>query len=110
MVPASFAGQTKASVPVLSGLPVNPLHVLYEIEMAIAAKKGKGVLPAESGDPEIVGGDRLAGSPQFDCDIGIVLRGGFVDVEDQRVGEQTGEPSLIGSAVARQRNCVSVFA
>jgi hypothetical protein len=48
--------------------------------MAVAAEQGKRMLAAEGGDPEIVGGDRFASPLQFEGDIGIVMRGGFINV------------------------------
>jgi hypothetical protein len=64
------------------------------------------VLAAEGGDPEVVGGDGSADALEFENDLGIVMRGRFVDVQQRSKHheantEQGCEPVFI---VARWRD------
>jgi len=81
-------------------LPVDALRAWHEIEVAVAAEKWEGVLAAEGGDPEVVGGDGPALAFEFENDLGIVLRGGLVDVQDEAILEEVREPVFVGGAVA----------
>lgn len=78
--------------------------------MAIAAQERERMLAAEGGDPNIVRGNRFAHSLQFESDVGVVVSGGFTDIQYQAVTKQVREPPFVGQTVSRLRNSIAIFA
>ena len=56
------------------------------------------MLPAGGGDPEVVGGDGFADAPEFENDLGIVMRGRFLMSRTEAIVEQAREPIFVGGA------------
>ncbi len=78
--------------------------------MAVAAEEWEGVLHAEGGDPEVVGGDWLALAFEFENDLGVMLGGGLVDVDHRAVPKKTGEPVFVAGPLSRLCDAVAILA
>ena len=64
------------------------------------------MLAAEGGDPEVVGWDGFADALQFENDLGIVMRGRFVDVQHEAIiTKQSWSWPVSQFVVARRRSC-----
>src|SRR5438270_9156743 len=94
---------------VAKGLPRQPGYPPNGVEVAVAAEDRKGVLAAESGDPNIVAGDGLSNLLQFGADVSVMPSGLLIDVENSKPRQVLGQPVLVVGSVTGLRDSVSVF-
>src|SRR5713101_5820780 len=91
-------------------LPVDAAEPRDEIEMTVTAQEWKGVLTTECSDPNIVRGNRSAGSFEFTADGGIRSSRLLVHVYDSELRKVLDEPVLVALPLARLLDTISEFA
>ena len=68
------------------------------------------MLAAECGDPEIVGGNRLALALEFEADLRVVMRGRLLNVQHCAVIEQPCQPVFVARPMTGLGDAVAVLA
>ena len=81
-----------------------------KIKMLVPAYKREGMLAAERGDPQIVGGNRLAFPFQLKADGRIGVSGPIVNVEHPHRSDPLAKPALIAGPVPGLRDSKPIFA
>src|SRR5712692_4586831 len=84
-----------------SGSPIEPTQPLDQVEMSVSAQDGKGMLPAERRNPNVVGRDRGASLFELTTKLGVPDRGLFTDLEHVADRNHLLQPTLVLTLMSR---------
>jgi len=89
--------------------PIEPLDSRHRIEVPVMAQEWKAILPAERGNPKVIGWNGLSGLSQLNVDGCIVVCGLLGDIQHRAIGDQTVQPAPIPSPMAGLSNAIAIF-
>ena len=91
-------------------LPIDPLNAGDPVEVTISTENRQGMLLAQRGNPQIIGGNWCARSLEVEADTCVVARRLLVDVKHSYSSDPFTKPVFVFCPVTGLRDSKTIFA